>query len=65
MRIIDLTMELADGTQIHPAHARCVVIEFASRAVIATRCSWSSPRLPRAGSVYEMAAPNAAAKLRG
>ena len=30
MQIIDLTLELADGTQTHPAHARCVVIEFAS-----------------------------------
>jgi hypothetical protein len=36
MRIVDLTRELADGTQSHPAHPRCVVIEFTSRAMIAT-----------------------------
>jgi hypothetical protein len=49
MRIVDLTRELADGTQSHPAHPRCVVIEFASRAMIATRCSWSSPRRSERG----------------
>jgi kynurenine formamidase len=37
VRIIDLTMELADGMQTHPAHARCVVIEFASHAGTASR----------------------------
>ncbi len=37
MRIIDLTLELADGMQTHPAHARCVVIEFASHATTAPR----------------------------
>ncbi len=37
MRIIDLTLELADGVQTHPAHARCVVIEFASHAATAPR----------------------------
>jgi len=37
VRIIDLTMELADGMQTHPAHPRCVVIEFASHAATAPR----------------------------
>lgn len=37
MQIIDLTMELADGIQTHPAHPRCVVIEFASHAATASR----------------------------
>ncbi len=37
MRIIDLTMELTDGMQTHPAHPRCVVIEFASHATTAPR----------------------------
>ena len=37
MKIIDLTMELADGVQTHPAHPRCVVIEFASHAATAPR----------------------------
>jgi len=37
MRIIDLTLELADGLQTHPAHPRCVVIEFASHAGTASR----------------------------
>ena len=37
MQIIDLTMELADGMQTHPAHPRCVVIEFASHAATAPR----------------------------
>jgi kynurenine formamidase len=37
MRIIDLTLELADGVQTHPAHPRCVVIEFASHAGTASR----------------------------
>jgi kynurenine formamidase len=37
VRIVDLTMELADGVQTHPAHPRCVVIEFASHAATAPR----------------------------
>lgn len=37
MRIVDLTLELADGMQTHPAHPRCVVIEFASHAATAPR----------------------------
>ncbi len=37
MRIIDLTLELADGTQTHPVHPRCVVIEFASHTGTAPR----------------------------
>jgi kynurenine formamidase len=37
MQIIDLTMELEDGVATHPAHARCVVIEFASHALTAPR----------------------------
>ncbi len=37
MRIIDLTLELADGTSTHPAHPRCVVIEFARHAFTAPR----------------------------
>jgi arylformamidase len=37
MRIIDLTLELADGAQTHPAHPRCVVIEFAGHAGTASR----------------------------
>jgi arylformamidase len=37
VRIIDLTLELADGVQTHPAHPRCVVIEFASHAGTASR----------------------------
>jgi arylformamidase len=37
MRIIDLTLELEDGTSTHPAHPRCVVIEFARHAFTAPR----------------------------
>jgi arylformamidase len=37
VQIIDLTLELADGTQTHPAHARCVVMEFSSHASSAPR----------------------------
>jgi len=37
VQIIDLTLELADGTQTHPAHPRCVVIEFARHAFTAPR----------------------------
>jgi arylformamidase len=37
MPIIDLTMELQDGTATHPAHARCVVLDFSSHAVSAPR----------------------------
>ena len=37
MHIIDLTLELADGMQTHPAHARCVVMEFSSHALSAPR----------------------------
>lgn len=37
MKIIDLTMELADGTRTHPAHPRCVVIEFATHETTASR----------------------------
>jgi kynurenine formamidase len=37
MRIIDLTLELEDGTATHPAHPRCVVIEFARHAFTAPR----------------------------
>lgn len=37
MRIIDLTMELEDNMSTHPAHARCVVLEFASHAGTAPR----------------------------
>lgn len=37
MRIYDLTLELADGMQTHPAHPRCVVIEFARHAFTAPR----------------------------
>lgn len=37
MRIVDLTLELSDGMQTHPAHARCVVIEFASHGATASR----------------------------
>ena len=37
MRIIDLTLELEDGTTTHPAHPRCVVIEFARHAFTAPR----------------------------
>ena len=32
MRIIDLTLELEDDMSTHPAHPRCVVIEFAQHA---------------------------------
>jgi len=35
--IIDLTMELEDGTSTHPAHARCVVLDFATHALSAAR----------------------------
>jgi arylformamidase len=35
--IIDLTMELQDGTSTHPAHARCVVLDFATHALTASR----------------------------
>jgi len=37
MKIEDLTLELSDGMQTHPAHARCVVIEFASHEGTAPR----------------------------
>jgi len=37
MGIIDLTLELEDGTATHPAHPRCVVIEFARHAFTAPR----------------------------
>ena len=37
MHIIDLTLELADGMQTHPAHARCVVMEFSNHALSAPR----------------------------
>ncbi len=37
MRIFDLTLELADGTQTHPAHPRCVVIDFATHAATTPR----------------------------
>ena len=37
MTIIDLTIELVDGMQTHPAHPRCVVIEFASHQTTAPR----------------------------
>ena len=37
MRIIDLTMELTDNLSTHPAHARCVVVEFATHAGTAPR----------------------------
>ncbi len=37
MRIIDLTLELADGMQTHPAHPRCVLIEFARHDFTAPR----------------------------
>jgi kynurenine formamidase len=41
MRIIDLTLELADGLQTHPVHPRCVVSEFASHA--GTACRFRPP----------------------
>jgi len=37
MRIIDLTLELRDNMSTHPAHARCVVVEFATHAGTAPR----------------------------
>lgn len=37
MKIYDLTLELEDGLQTHPAHPGCVVIEFASHATTAPR----------------------------
>ncbi len=37
MHIIDLTLEMADGTQTHLTHARWVVIELASHAMSAPR----------------------------
>ena len=37
MRIVDLTMELEDNMSTHPAHARCVVLEFANHAGTAPR----------------------------
>jgi kynurenine formamidase len=37
VKIIDLTLELEDGTQTHPAHPRCVVMEFARHAFTAPR----------------------------
>lgn len=37
MRIVDLTLELADGVQTHPGHARCVVVEFANHQATAPR----------------------------
>jgi kynurenine formamidase len=37
MPIIDLTLELHDNMSTHPAHARCVVLEFANHAFTAPR----------------------------
>ncbi|HTU02106.1 MAG TPA: cyclase family protein [Candidatus Sulfotelmatobacter sp.] len=37
MKIIDLTIELADGMSTHPAHPRCVVVEFARHEFTAPR----------------------------
>jgi kynurenine formamidase len=37
MPITDLTMELQDGTSTHPAHARCVVLDYSSQAMSAPR----------------------------
>jgi len=37
MPIIDLTMEITDNMSTHPAHARCVVIDFATHAATAPR----------------------------
>lgn len=37
MKIYDLTLELEDGLQTHPAHLRCIVIEFARHAFTASR----------------------------
>lgn len=37
MPIIDLTLELEDGTSTHPAHARCVVLEFSNHTFTAPR----------------------------
>lgn len=37
MAIYDLTLELEDGTSTHPAHPRCVVVEFARHAFTAPR----------------------------
>lgn len=49
MRIVDLTLELSDGMQTHPAHARCVVIEFLTHQGTAPRfrppCQGSATRI--------------------
>ena len=37
MQIIDLTLELTDNMSTHPAHARCVVVEFATHVGTAPR----------------------------
>jgi len=37
VKIYDLTLELEDGMATHPAHPRCVVIEFARHAFTAPR----------------------------
>ncbi len=37
MSIIDLTLELHDNMSTHPAHARCVVLEFANHTFTAPR----------------------------
>lgn len=37
MPIIDLSLELQDNMSTHPAHARCVVVEFANHAFTASR----------------------------
>lgn len=37
MPIIDLTLELHDNMSTHPAHARCVVLEFANHTFTAPR----------------------------
>jgi len=49
MPIIDLTMELQDGTSTHPAHARCVVLDFSNHAMSAPRfkppCQGFAPKV--------------------
>jgi len=37
MRVIDLSLELHDNMSTHPAHARCVVLEFANHKFTASR----------------------------
>lgn len=37
MRVIDLSLELHDNMSTHPAHARCVVLEFANHQFTAPR----------------------------